>query len=255
VSGTPDVGWPLAAVLVVLVVAAVLITRAGRLGVERDQLTAAVRAVVQLAVVSLVIAAVLESMWGSFAFVVVMYLVATATVSRRLDVPLRQTGWVALAIVAGAGPVVALCLGSGVIPLNGAGVIPVAGIVIGGAMTAATLTGRRAADELTAHHSTYEAAVALGLPSPEAAYLTFEPTAREALLPGLDQTRTVGVVTLPGAFIGVLLGGGTPVEAGAAQVLVLFGLMAAQAASCAVLLRLVASARVVRRDLAPVFPR
>jgi putative ABC transport system permease protein len=35
-------------------------------------------------------------------------------------------------------------------------------------------------------------------------------------------------VTLPGAFVGVLLGGGSPLEAGAAQLLVLIGLLAAQ---------------------------
>lgn len=33
------------------------------------------------------------------------------------------------------------------------------------------------------------------------------PAASDALLPGLDQTRTVGLVTLPGAFVGMLLGG------------------------------------------------
>jgi putative ABC transport system permease protein len=71
----------------------------------------------------------------------------------------------------------------------------------------------------------------------------------------LDQTRTVGLVTLPGAFIGVLLGGGTALQAGAAQVLVLLGLMAGQAITCAVLLRLVAQARVVRADLAATYPR
>jgi ABC-type iron transport system FetAB permease component len=49
-----------------------------------------------------------------------------------------------------------------------------------------------------------------------------------ALVPALDQTRTVGLVTLPGAFVGVLLGGGTPLEAGAAQLLVLVGLLAAE---------------------------
>ena len=35
-------------------------------------------------------------------------------------------------------------------------------------------------------------------------------------------------MTLPGAFVGVLLGGGTPLEAGAAQLLVLLGLLAAE---------------------------
>lgn len=254
-AAAPHPDWRLAAVLVALLAVAVVASYVGRVGVGRDQVTATARAVVQLAVVSAVIAALLTSLWGAVAFALLMYAVACATAVRRLGVAAHQGGWVALAIAAGVAPVLALALGSGVVPFNGAGIIPVAGIVIGGVMSAATLTGRRAADELVAHHGTYEAALAVGLPSTEAAYLVLEPSAREALVPGLDQTRTVGLVTLPGAFVGVLLGGGTPLEAGAAQVLVLVGLLAGQAVTCAVLLRLVASGRVVRRDLAEVYPR
>ena len=161
----------------------------------------------------------------------------------------------ALAIAAGALPVLVLSLGSGVIPFNGAGIVPIAGIVIGNMMTAATLTGRRAADELVSHFGSYEAALAIGLPQRDAAFVVVQPSAREALTPGLDQTRTVGLVTLPGAYVGVLLGGGTPFEAASAQVLVLIGLMAGQAVTTAVLLRLIAAGRVVRRDLVPVYPR
>ena len=62
----------------------------------------------------------------------------------------------------------------------------------------------------------------------------------EALVPGMDQTRTVGLVTLPGAFVGVLLGGGSPWQAGAAQVLVLVGLLLGQTISVAVTVELVA---------------
>ncbi|WP_240916952.1 ABC transporter permease [Nocardioides sp. HDW12B] len=248
-AATPDPDLRLAVVLVLLVGIAVAASYAGRLGVAREQVTAAVRAVVQLAVVSLVIAAALASVWWSLAFVLLMYGVATLTSARRLDVARRQVVWVGAAVAAGALPVLVLALGSGVVPFNGAGVIPVAGIVIGNVMTASTLTGRRAFDQLRDQRGTYEAALALGLPGRDAAELVVRPTAREALLPGLDQTRTVGLVTLPGAFIGVLLGGGTPLQAGAAQVLVLVGLMAGQAVTCAVLLRLVATRRVVRADL------
>ena len=46
-----------------------------------------------------------------------------------------------------------------------------------------------------------------------------------------------------------------PLEAGAAQILVLIGLMAGQAITAAVLLRLVAAARVVRADLLDRYPR
>jgi putative ABC transport system permease protein len=57
-------------------------------------------------------------------------------------------------------------------------------------------------------------------------------------------------VTLPGAFIGVMLGGGSPVQAATAQVLVLFGIMAAQTITVGVAERLMAARLLVPRDLA-----
>jgi len=51
--------------------------------------------------------------------------------------------------------------------------------------------------------------LAVGLESKAAATEVIQPSAKEALTPNLDKTRTVGLVTLPGAFVGVLLGGGT----------------------------------------------
>ena len=255
VTAAPSPDWRLAVVLVLLVALAVAASVVGSLGVERDHVTAAARAVVQLAIVSAVIAAALESVWWSLLFVLLMYVVATGTSARRIDVVPRQVPWIGVAVAAGVVPVLALSLGSGVVPFNGAGIIPIAGIVIGGMMTAASLTGRRACDELNAQRGAYEAALALGFRAPDASFLVTQPTAREALVPGLDQTRTVGLVTLPGAFVGVLLGGGTPLEAGAAQVLVLIGLMAGQAITCAVLLRMVAAGRVLQRDLVGTLPR
>ena len=56
-------------------------------------------------------------------------------------------------------------------------------------------------------------------------------------------------MTLPGAFVGVLLGGGTPVQAGAAQVLVLFGLLAAQILTVVVAHQLIRRARLLPSDL------
>ena len=63
----------------------------------------------------------------------------------------------------GAAPVVALVLASGTVPLRGTAVIPIAGILIGGAMTATSLAGRRLRDELHGRRGEVEAALALGL--------------------------------------------------------------------------------------------
>jgi putative ABC transport system permease protein len=71
------------------------------------------------------------------------------------------------------------------------------------------------------------------------------PAAATALVPPLDQTRTVGLVTLPGAFVGVLLGGGSPLEAGAAQLLVLVGLLGTQVVAVWTVVELVARGRLL----------
>jgi len=244
-----------AVVLVVLVAIAATTSSVGRLDVAREQVTAALRAVLQLLVVATLIGAVVRSVALSLLFVALMYVVAASTSLRRIRAPAGDLAWVGLALAAGVVPVVGLCLVSGLVPLNGIGVIPIAGIIIGGAMTAATLSGRRAFAELAAHMGLYEAGLALGLRSADAAGLVIQPTAREALTPGLDQTRTVGLVTLPGAFVGVLLGGGSPTDAAAAQLLVLIGLLAAQAITTATLIKLIATGRVVRGDLRERYPR
>ena len=253
IAPSPD--WRLAVVLVALVALGVTASYLGRLEVERETVTASARGAVQLALVSLVIAAVLGSLWWSLLFAMLMLAVATRTSAKRIETSGAEQFWIGAAMLAGVLPVLVLVLGSGVVPFNGAGIVPTAGIIIGNTMKAATLTGRRAYDELSSQFGSYEAGLAVGLESKDAALEVIQPSAKEALMPNLDATRTVGLVTLPGAFVGVLLGGGTPLEAGAAQILVLVGIVAAQAITSAVLLRQVAEARVVRADMRKRYPR
>jgi ABC-type iron transport system FetAB permease component len=100
-------------------------------------------------------------------------------------------------------------------------------------------------EELVARRGEVEAALALGLLRRDAVLEVTRSAAATALVPPLDQTRTVGLVTLPGAFVGVLLGGGTPLEAGAAQLLVLVGLLAAGAIAVWATTELVARGRIL----------
>lgn len=87
----------------------------------------------------------------------------------------------------------------------------------------------------------------LGFDDRAARLLVLDNTAIDALIPGLDQARTVGLVTLPGAFIGVLLTSGSALQAGAVQILVLIGLMLSQACAVAVTIELLARTHVHRR--------
>ncbi|HYQ62896.1 ABC transporter permease [Actinophytocola sp.] len=238
-------GWQLAAVLGLLVAAAAAVVGVGRIGTWRPVVTAAVRAVAQLAAVSFVIVLVLRNGWLTAAFVLFMFAVAAWTSARRIT-RARHGRWAAVSIAGGAAPIFALLLATGVVPAHPLAIIPIAGILIGGAMTATSLAGRRALDELTDRHGEYEAALALGFTDPDATRLIVRPTAGQALVPVLDQTRTVGLVTLPGTFVGILLGGGSPLQAGATQLLVLVALLAIEAVAVLVTVELVA-ARKLRR--------
>lgn len=210
-------------------------------GLTRPQpfLKAAVRAVLQLAAVSAVITFVLTHLGLTWAFLVVMAVVATATSARRTGTG-RKGVWVALAILVGTVPALGLLLAIGLLPLKGIALIPVGGILIGGAMTATTLSSRRALDTLSERYGEYEAARAMGFGERDAVRLVIRVSAAEALLPPLDQTRTVGLVTLPGAFVGMLLGGAPVWQAGALQIVVLLALLAVEAAAVAVVVELVA---------------
>lgn len=232
----------LVAVVVVLAGLAALVTRLGGLGLARADLTAAARATVQLAVVGVVIAAVLRSWWLTAAFVLLMLGVAGLTAGRRLA-PGGRWWWALAPIAVAAAPVGAGLLLSGLIPLEEVAVVPVLGILVGGAMTATTLAGRRTLDALRERHGEVEAALSIGLEPRDARILVAREDAGLALMPGLDQTRTVGLVTLPGAFVGMLLGGASPLQAAAVQLLVLVALLLVQA------LAVVTTVELVTRDV------
>jgi putative ABC transport system permease protein len=241
-------GWPVAVALVALLAIALSAHRVSGYGLERPSLVAAVRAVAQLGVAAVLITAVIENVWLSALLVLAMFSMGVVTTTRRVEAP---AAWApaALAMASGILPVLVVVLATRTIPLAGIALIPVAGIIVGNAMTAHTLVGRRAFAALREEHAQYEALLSLGLLPAQAISEIIHRRAPEALLPGLDQVKTTGVVTLPGAFIGVMLGGGSPVQAATAQVLVLFGIMAAQTVTVGVAERLIAARRLLTPDL------
>lgn len=239
------VGWGLGVALLVLVGVAVAVSVLGRFAISRTLLVSAARAVVQLALVAMIIVAVVRSWPLTVGFVLVMLTIASWTSARRMTG--HRSGLLAAAAnSAGVVPVLVVALGSGAVPLTGIAVVPVAGIVIGGAMTATSVGGRRALDDLESRRDEYEGALALGGRRRDAAMIVCRPAATQALVPPLDQTRTVGLVTLPGAFVGVLIGSGNPAQAAAAQLLVLIGLLAAETVAVAVVLELIARGMIRR---------
>ena len=245
---TIDPGWPVVASLLVLMGIALAAHRVSGFGLGRSTLIAGLRACVQLGVAAVVITSVIGSLPLSIALTAAMFGMAVLTTCRRVEAP-GSWRWAAAALAGGVLPVLAVVLATGTVPFTGLAIIPIAGIVIGNAMTAHTLACRRTFAALREEHGQYEACLSLGLLPAQGIHEIIHRRTPEALLPGLDQVKTTGLVTLPGAFIGVMLGGGTPVQAATAQVLVLFGIMAAQTVTAALAERLICGRRLLPLDL------
>jgi len=205
------------------------------LGLSRELAVAAARAVVQLTAVGAVIVVIFEVPALAFAFVAVMLTTAAFTAGRRVKgLPKgRRVAFASIAVPALAATGFLLAVGA--FDTTPRAAVPTAGILIGGAMAATSVTGRRLTEELESAHAEIEARLCLGDSAREALRPSIQRAIATALTPAIDQTRSVGLVTLPGAFVGLLLGGARPAEAASTQLVVLLSLLAVDLGAAALL--------------------
>lgn len=231
-----------------LLTIAILVGRRARLAVSTAQVTAAARAVVQLAVVALALRGVFAAPGFVVLVIAVMITTAVVTAGRRLRHSERAWQAVILGCTAGSAVTVGIIVGLPTLQRDLRTLVAVSGIVIGGCMTAATLAGRHLREGLIRRRDEVEAWLAIGATPRQAVREIGRAAAAEALVPGLDQTRTVGLVTLPGAFVGALLGGASPVTAAKFQLVVLVGLLCAQVVTATIVVTVQGAPRVLPVD-------
>lgn len=224
----------LAVAVSALLAVAVAVTARWRLGHTRDLLVVTGRAVIQLLLIGVVLRLIFATPALAPLYLALMVGVAALTSSRRFSpgpgrrVDFRRFGIALLAIGAAAALTAVIVVASGVISGHARELVPFTAQVIGGSMTATTLAGSRLRDDVAAHWTELEAWLALGARPRQAVAELAVRAASRALVPALDQTRNVGLVVLPGAFVGLLLAGASPLDAGRLQLLVLIALLAAE---------------------------
>lgn len=220
--------------LLVLTAVTVALGAAYGTGLRLLPLSSVVRAAVQLSVVALILRGVLAVPWTAAAFVVLMLTTASWTSTGRTRELWHGRRAAVLGVVAGSTLSLGAVLALGLTELDARYVVATAGILIGNAMSASTLAGRNFLRASRARAPEVEGWLALGA-SPAAAHADIAREAvRESLLPTLDQARSTGLVTLPGAFVGALFGGASPVEAAEFQLVVLAGIALAMTVTAVV---------------------
>ena len=231
--------WGVAASVALVAFCLAVVVRE-RLGLGREVVVAAVRAVVQLVAVGALLGVLFDhtGVPGSFVWVAGMIAVgARVAGGRGRGVP--RSSWVAaVAISAGVVGTLGLLLAAQVVDVHPRVVVPVGGMVVSAATRGTYVVLLRMAEEAVSGRAFVEARLALGLPAVEAFAPHRRTALRTALVTDIDAVKTVGLISLPGAMTGLLLAGVDPLTAIRYQVVVMYMILSAVAVSGVVAARL-----------------
>ncbi|MGO4247930.1 ABC transporter permease [Paenarthrobacter sp. RAF54_2] len=237
----------LGVVLLVTLTAAVL--TAYRVPYRWAPALAILRGTLQLAAISVILSGVISSPAFVALALLIMFAVAAATAARRVGWSWKNLGLVGGSMGLGIAVTLSIIFATGAVELTPRYALAIGGIIIGNAMTTATLAGRRFSEAVTDHWEEVEGWLALGATPRRSTLELARRAVYSALIPSIDQTKTTGLVTLPGAFVGAIFGGVSPLEAGRFQIVVLAGIMAAGAFTA---VSVIASRAAVRVRPAPL---
>jgi putative ABC transport system permease protein len=205
---------------------------------------AILRGAAQLAVISFILSGVITSGFWVAVALLVMFTVAAVTATRRLGWSWAHLSLVAGSMAAGILATLAIVFATGAIQFSARYALAIGGIVIGNAMSIATIAGRRLIESIDDRWEEVEGWFALGATPRQSTIELARRSVYSALIPTTDQTKTTGLVTLPGAFVGAIFGGVSPLEAGRFQIVVLASIMAAGAITAVLVIRGLAAVRV-----------
>jgi putative ABC transport system permease protein len=220
-----DIGLVGVALSGLLVLVAIGLSLARRLGLEGSIAFAAIRAALQLLLVGVALGLVVKPdapLIYSGLWVAAMIVYASVTLRRRAPEVPGALGLGMGAFSAATVVVLGVLFGLGVFPANGRTIVPLAGMLIGNGLNATILAARRIVGEAADQRATIEGRLALGLSSRQAFQPHLRSALRTALIPQVETTKAVGIVFLPGAMVGLILAGVDPANAVKIQAAVMY---------------------------------
>ena len=210
-----------------LVAIAVAISIWQQADLERDIAVATIRSFVQLTAIGYVIKLIFDQNRLVFVFALIAAMVVFgAFTARHRARHVPHAFWpllIALALAATA--TLALVIGLGVFKAQARYLVPVGGMVIGNAMTAAAVALNRLGDDVSESVPQIEATLALGATSSQAMRPIIRRSLRSGMIPLIDSTKTTGLIFFPGTMVGMLLAGAAPIDAVRLQLILLYTLL------------------------------
>jgi UDP-glucose/iron transport system permease protein len=210
-----------------LVAIAVVVSLWQRADLEKDIAVSVARSFVQLTAIGYVIKVIFDqdNLLFVIALIAVMVVFGALTARHRAR---RVPGafWPLLGALAVAGAsTLLLVVALGIFEPKARFLVPVGGMVVGNAMTAAAVSLNRLGDEVHSSLGQIEATLALGATATQAMLPIIRRSLRSGMIPLIDSTKTTGLIFFPGTMVGMLLAGAEPIDAVRLQLVLLYTLL------------------------------
>jgi len=215
-----------------LVAATVLISFWQKLGLEKDMVYSVARAFFQLSIIGFVLEFIFTRqglsglLWIFGAFCTMVSIAGYTAGQRAKKVP--YGGYIAgSAIFIGCAITMCILLVLRIFPVTPQYLIPISGMMVGNAMTVSGVALKRLREDLKQQQQLIATALSLGATPRQAVMRQINRSLTLALSPVLDNTKTTGLISLPGAMTGLIMGGASPFEATHLQIIVMNMLLGA----------------------------
>ena len=212
-----------------LVLIAMAVSYKEKLFLEKDLLLGSGRAVVQLVAVGYVLKFIFarNNFWFTSALLLVMVLNAAYIAGKRGE-GIKNSYLISFgAILFGLAVTLGTLIAFGAISYKPSQAIPVSGMIVGNAMIAVGLVYRSVKQTFKDRREEVEVKLSLGASVREASESLIRDCMKTAMLPTVDQMKTLGIVQLPGMMTGLILAGANPLLAIKYQIMVAFMLAGA----------------------------
>lgn len=232
--------WGGVGVSLLLVTVAGAVAYRQRLGLTREVVVAAARAAVQLVTAGALLRILFlrASLLGAAGWVTMMTIIGGQVAGRRGAGMQRARAVATGGVAASTGVTLATLLAGRVIAAETRVIVPVSGMIVSSAMLAAGGALRRLGDEVRQSRPAIDARLSLGQSGRQAISPYRRSALRTALIPAIDSTKVVGLISLPGAMTGLILAGISPLTAIRYQIVVMYMQLAATALAALVTVRL-----------------
>ncbi|WP_123053421.1 iron export ABC transporter permease subunit FetB [Clostridium sp. JN-1] len=195
-----------------------------KLKLEKETIIGAIRAVVQLTIVGYLLNYIFGLKNPLFTTFLLLFMIFNASYnSAKRSIKLKSGLWISfVSISIGTIITLAVLLFSKAIKYEPYQIIPIGGMIISNSMVAIGLCFNQMSLNFKNKKEEVETKLALGADILPASINIIRDSIKTGMLPTVDSTKTLGIVSLPGMMTGLILAGTSPINAVRYQIMVTF---------------------------------